>query len=162
MLVECFLMFCHRKGSEWRPTQKNDTMNHPPCSVWHGNSMMHTKIITIGTTKAEFWFRKHVQICETIHVKRMCKSSKSDCMASRKPFLYRKRPPQQNGDRRKRHSSSAQEWGHSGLAWGDCVSQAAQAEWCYQGTPPLSHSTFPWAEISDFQEKRLKSMTASF
>jgi hypothetical protein len=25
-----------------------------------------------------------------------------------------------------------------------------------------SHSTFPWTEISDFQEKRLKSMTASF
>jgi hypothetical protein len=31
---------------------------------------------------------------------------------------------------------SAQEWGHGGVAWGDCVSQAAQAEWCYQGTPP--------------------------
>ncbi len=56
---------------------------------------------------------------------------------------------------------SAQEWGHGGVAWGDCVSQAAQAEWCYQGTPP-PHSTFPWTEISDFQEKRLKSMTASF
>ncbi len=41
------------------------------------------------------------------------------------------------GRRGKRHSSSAQEWGHSGVAWGDCVSQAAQAEWCYQGTPPL-------------------------
>jgi hypothetical protein len=27
---------------------------------------------------------------------------------------------------------------------------------------PPSHSTFPWTEISDFQEKRLKSMTASF
>jgi hypothetical protein len=26
--------------------------------------------------------------------------------------------------------------------------------------PP--HSTFPWTKISDFQEKRLKSMTASF
>ena len=23
------------------------------------------------------------------------------------------------------------------MAWGNCVSQAAQAEWCYQGTPPL-------------------------
>ncbi len=40
------------------------------------------------------------------------------------------------GRRRKRHSSSTQEWGHSGMAWGDCVSQAAQAEWCYQDTPP--------------------------
>ncbi len=58
------------------------------------------------------------------------------CTASRKPFLYRKRPPQQNGDRRKRYSSSAQEWGHGGVAWGNCVSQATQAEWCYQGTPP--------------------------
>ena len=28
--------------------------------------------------------------------------------------------------------------------------------------PPPSHSTFPWTKISDFQEKRLKSMTASF
>ena len=28
--------------------------------------------------------------------------------------------------------------------------------------PPPSHSTFPWTEISDLQEKRLKSMTASF
>ncbi len=27
---------------------------------------------------------------------------------------------------------------------------------------PPSHSTFPWTKISDFQEKRLKSMTASF
>jgi hypothetical protein len=31
------------------------------------------------------------------------------CTASYKPFLYRKRPPQQNGDRRKRHSSSIHE-----------------------------------------------------
>ncbi len=51
-------------------------------------------------------------------------------------FLYRKRPPQQNRDRRKRHSSSTQEWGHSGMAWGNCVSQAAQAGWCYQDIPP--------------------------
>ena len=28
--------------------------------------------------------------------------------------------------------------------------------------PPPSHSTFPWTEISDFQEKQLKSMIASF
>ena len=27
---------------------------------------------------------------------------------------------------------------------------------------PPPHSTFPWTKISDFQEKRLKSMTASF
>ncbi len=32
----------------------------------------------------------------------------------------------------------------------------------YQDTSPPLHSTFPWTEISDFQEKRLKSMTASF
>ncbi len=32
----------------------------------------------------------------------------------------------------------------------------------YQDTSPPSHSTFPWTKISDFQEKRLKSMTASF
>jgi hypothetical protein len=32
----------------------------------------------------------------------------------------------------------------------------------YQDTSPPSHSTFPWTEISDFQEKRLKSMIASF
>ena len=30
------------------------------------------------------------------------------------------------------------------------------------GHIPPSHSTFTWAKISDFQEKRLKSMTASF
>jgi hypothetical protein len=31
---------------------------------------------------------------------------------------------------------------------------------CAITAPP--HSTFPWTEISDFQEKQLKSMTASF
>ena len=31
------------------------------------------------------------------------------CKASYEPFLYRKRPPQQNGDRRKRHSTSTRE-----------------------------------------------------
>ena len=55
---------------------------------------------------------------------------------------------------------SAQEWGHADVARGDCVSQATQAEWRYQGTPPKS--TFTQAKISDFQEKQLKSMTASF
>ena len=30
------------------------------------------------------------------------------------------------------------------------------------GHIPPSHSTFTWAKLSDFQEKRLKSMTASF
>jgi hypothetical protein len=29
------------------------------------------------------------------------------------------------GRRRKRHFTSAQEWGHGGVAWGNCVSQAA-------------------------------------
>ncbi len=41
------------------------------------------------------------------------------------------------GNRRKRHSSSTLEWGHSCMAWGYCVPQAAQAEWCLSGhTPP--------------------------
>ena len=44
------------------------------------------------------------------------------CAASYEPFLYRKRPPQQNGDRRKRHPTSTREWGHSCLARGYCVS----------------------------------------
>ncbi len=66
------------------------------------------------------------------------------------------------GRRRKRHFSSTQEWGHSGMAWGNCVSQAAQAEWCYQDIPPPPHSTFSWTEISDFQEKRLKGMKPLF
>ncbi len=42
------------------------------------------------------------------------------------------------GDRRKRHSSSTREWDHSCMAWGYCVPQAAQAEWCLSGhAPPL-------------------------
>ncbi len=56
---------------------------------------------------------------------------------------------------------SAQEWGHADVARGDCVSQATQAEWRYQGISP-PNSTFTQAKISDFEEKRLKSMTASF
>jgi hypothetical protein len=67
-----------------------------------------------------------------------CFSLVTTCTASYKPFLYRKRPPQQNGDRRKRRSSGTREWGHSCMAWGYCVSQAAQAEWCYQDIPHLN------------------------
>jgi hypothetical protein len=39
----------------------------------------------------------------------------------------------------------AQEWGHGDVAQGDCVSQATQAEWRYQGTsPPHTVIRFLW------------------
>jgi hypothetical protein len=52
-------------------------------------------------------------------------------------FLYRKRPPQQNGDRGKRHSTGTRGLGHSCFARGYCVSQAAQVEWRLSSPPPL-------------------------
>jgi hypothetical protein len=49
------------------------------------------------------------------------------------------------------------------VAWPEAIAcHRPRRQWCYQGTPPPSHSTFPWTKISDFQEKRLKSMTASY
>jgi hypothetical protein len=51
------------------PKKKYDTMNHPPCSVWRGNLMMHDEIIAVSATLVQFGFLKQIQICETILVK---------------------------------------------------------------------------------------------
>jgi hypothetical protein len=47
------------------------------------------------------------------------------------------------------------------VAWPEAIARRRQTG-VIKAHPPPSHSTFPWTEISDFQEKRLKSMTASF
>ncbi len=50
------------------PTQKK-TMSFPPCSVWPGNSMTHTKIIAVRASLVQFWFQKQIEIRVTIPVK---------------------------------------------------------------------------------------------
>jgi hypothetical protein len=49
------------------------------------------------------------------------------------------------------------------VAWSEaiaCHKPRRQSDVIKAHPPP--HSTFTWAKISDFQEKRLKGMTASF
>ncbi len=58
-----------KKRWKYGPLPKNDTMSHPPCSVWHWNSMIHPKMVAAPATLFRFWFRKQAQICETILVK---------------------------------------------------------------------------------------------
>ena len=52
--------------------------------------MTHTKIVAVPATLIRFLFRKHVWICETILVKLICESLKSDenCL-NRRQFLVR-------------------------------------------------------------------------
>ncbi len=77
-------------------------------------------------------------------------------------LFYRKRPPQRNRDRRKRHRTKCTGlrpcWrslrhmhvpGHAGRS--DVIM-----------APPPPNSTYTQAKISDFWVKQLKSMTASF
>jgi len=72
-------MYRHIKGSEnSAPPKKKTRWVILPFSVWHGNSMTHTKIIPIRATIVWFWFWKHVQICGTIFVKRKCELLRSE------------------------------------------------------------------------------------
>ncbi len=85
----------------------------------------------------------------------------SSCVA----LFYRKRLPQQNGDRRIGERETCM---HVIVCRAKVGARAfpspphaiRRRALCAMAAPP--HSTFPWTEISDFQEKRLKSMTASF
>ncbi len=80
----------------------------------------------------------------------------------RSSFLYRKRLPQQNGDRRKRNLHAFQVY--VGQGWVPAPpppppTRDKKAGLVYYGCPP---PLFPWTKISDFQAKRLKRRTASF
>ncbi len=50
------------------------------------------------------------------------------------------------------------------VAWPEAIAchRPRRQSGVIKARPPPLHSTFPWTKISDFQEKRLKSMTASF
>ena len=50
------------------------------------------------------------------------------------------------------------------VAWPEAIAchRPRRQSGVIKARPPPPHSTFPWTKISDFQEKRLKSMTASF
>ncbi len=97
------------------------------------------------------------------HISNFCKLC-SQNFTVRPPtgLFYRKRPPQQNGDRRKRHRTECtrmRPWWRSPRRLR--VPGHAGRVTLSRHIPPLN-STFTQDKISDFQEKRLKSMTASF
>ncbi len=79
-------------------------------------------------------------------------------------LFYRKRLPQQNGDRRKRNLHAF--WLYVGqgrvLAPPLPPTRDKRAGLVYYDCPPPPHSTPPWTKISDFREEQLKSRTASF
>ncbi len=79
--LECFLMYqqsAYCIKDRMPPPKKNTRWIIFLFSVWRGNSMTHTNNVAFQATIVWFWFRKHVQICETILIKMTCKSLKSE------------------------------------------------------------------------------------
>jgi hypothetical protein len=71
------VLSCKRQWECGPPIKQTWWVIHP-AQVWRGNSITHTKIVTVRATIVRFLFQKHVRICETILVKMTCELLKFD------------------------------------------------------------------------------------